>query len=139
MHEYQCHKISYHQCPTQTLAKSLFGFVSHIIILSLLFLCFTPFICANKSSRIFISVVKTLIMLILLSNGWIKKPRSYNSMYHPLLIYPISWMAEASQRGGHTHLEADVPFLTAQAGQHEEDEREEPRERHSYHSQRRRP
>lgn len=48
-------------------------------------------------------------------------------------------MDEVSQWRAHTHLEADVPFLAAQAGQHEEDEREEPREGDSHHNERGRP
>lgn len=115
-------------------SRLLFSMVSRFFP-SFLFFCFTSSICANKSSRVFISVVKTLILLISLSNGCIKNPAE-DLISHPLLPFPTGLIDEASQQWGHTHLEADVPFLAAQTGQHEEDEREEARERDSHHSQR---
>lgn len=127
-------------CTTDIIMRSIFVFR---IFLSFLFLCFTSSICANKSSGVFISVVKTRILLISLSNSCIKKiplkPRAPMFNFLSTSNFSNQFDGWTSQWGGYTHLEADVPFLTAQAGQHEEDEREEPREGDSHHGERGRP
>lgn len=63
---------------------------------------------------------------------------------HPLLGHwgkppPVPWPGETPAPlvpASPAHLEADVPLLAAQAGQHEEDEGEEPREGNGHDSQR---
>lgn len=60
------------------------------------------------------------------------KERSSGSSgrYRPCLRDPIA--APAAPR---PHLEPDAALLTAQAGQHEDDDGEEPGERHSHHGE----
>lgn len=99
-------------CTTDIIMKSIFVFR---IFLSFLFLCFTSSICANKSSGVFISVVKTRILLISLSNSCIKKSRWSQELQclisHPLLIFPTSLTDELVSEEGTLTLKLMSPFL----------------------------